>query len=138
MNRSESINLRLMSALSAPFDFEIPLDQLPLVIGRASGAGFRLKDQSTSRRHCELQHLNDALWVFDLNSKNGTLVNGKRVLESPLVAGDTLQIGCWLFVVADDSAPLQSSQETVEDFGTLNQPANRAESRSEASCSAAG
>jgi pSer/pThr/pTyr-binding forkhead associated (FHA) protein len=132
------MNLRLVSALASPFDAEIPLDRLPLVVGRATSAGFRLDDLSTSRRHCELQYLNDTLWVFDHNSKNGTLVNGARVLESPLVPGDTLQVGCWLFVLVDNSAQLHSSQGTIENFGALNQVTTSFESRSRASCTAAG
>jgi hypothetical protein len=103
---------------------------------KAAATAVGVSEQSL--RHCELQYLNDTLWVFDLNSKNGTLVNGARVLESPLVLGDTLQVGCWLFVLVDDSAQLQSSQETIEDLGALNQVATGVESRSRASCTPAG
>ncbi len=62
-------------------------------IGRSSRCTVCIKDIKLSRVHCEIvQHDNDYILV-DLNSQNGTNLNGKRVLECILVDGDTLTIG---------------------------------------------
>lgn len=55
-----------------------------------------------SRRHAALVSLNDALHLLDLDSINGTFVNGKRLrpdVPQPLYAGDTLTLGTLNFVL---------------------------------------
>jgi pSer/pThr/pTyr-binding forkhead associated (FHA) protein len=66
-------------------------------VGRESGAiplGF---DQGASRRHALLTPGPAGVVVSDLNSTNGTLVNGKKVQTHTLSPGDTLQIGATVF-----------------------------------------
>ncbi|HRI44213.1 MAG TPA: FHA domain-containing protein [Fimbriimonadaceae bacterium] len=66
-------------------------------VGRESGAiplGF---DQGASRRHALLTPGPAGVVVSDLNSTNGTLVNGKKVQSQTLSPGDTLQIGSTVF-----------------------------------------
>lgn len=55
-----------------------------------------------SRRHAALVSLNDALHLLDLDSVNGTFVNGKRLrpdAPQPLCAGDTLALGTLNFIL---------------------------------------
>jgi hypothetical protein len=70
------------------------LDKLPAVIGRAAGSAVFLEnDIGVSRRHAELYRHGRALWLRDLNSRHGTWLNGQRVTETALAAGDTVQVG---------------------------------------------
>ncbi len=70
------------------------LDRRALVVGRAAGCAIRVADPSVSRRHAELRPLGDDGWlVRDLGSTNGTLLNGRPVLEAPVAPGDELLLG---------------------------------------------
>jgi Protein of unknown function (DUF3662)/FHA domain len=63
------------------------------VIGRSSACDVALDDASASRRHAELRRRGGKTVLVDLDSTNGTLVNGRRVREAPLRAGDRITIG---------------------------------------------
>ena len=52
-------------------------------IGRLKSCGLVLRQDTVSRNHCFLWHEKDAWWVRDLDSTNGTRVDGKR-LKAPL------------------------------------------------------
>ena len=66
----------------------------PTVIGRAHNAEVRLVDDGVSRHHARLRLETDRLWVDDLESRNGTFVNGQRIETSvALREGDKLQVG---------------------------------------------
>jgi pSer/pThr/pTyr-binding forkhead associated (FHA) protein len=63
-------------------------------IGRATGADFIVDAALVSRVHCRLTVLSDGtLEVRDLESTNGTYVNGARVERARLQAGDRLGVG---------------------------------------------
>jgi pSer/pThr/pTyr-binding forkhead associated (FHA) protein len=62
-------------------------------IGRMAPADFILDEALISRVHCRLTATNDELAVEDLESTNGTFVNGRRIDRSLLVAGDRLRLG---------------------------------------------
>src|SRR5262245_24416354 len=53
----------------------------PVVIGRSAGSGLQLEDRSVSGRHCLLTLRDQKLWVEDLGSTNGSLVDGRRIKE---------------------------------------------------------
>jgi pSer/pThr/pTyr-binding forkhead associated (FHA) protein len=62
-------------------------------IGRATGAEFIVDAPLVSRLHCQLTATASELQVKDLDSTNGTFVNGARVQAGPLREGDTLSVG---------------------------------------------
>jgi pSer/pThr/pTyr-binding forkhead associated (FHA) protein len=63
-------------------------------VGRATGADFIVDAALVSRVHCRLTALPDGeLEVRDLDSTNGTFVNGERVDRARLADGDRLQVG---------------------------------------------
>ncbi|HTI42649.1 MAG TPA: FHA domain-containing protein [Vicinamibacterales bacterium] len=63
-------------------------------IGRATGADFSVDGALVSRVHCRLiATAGGGLEVRDLDSTNGTFVNGKRVETAQLESGDRIQIG---------------------------------------------
>jgi ABC transport system ATP-binding/permease protein len=63
-------------------------------IGRSTGADFIVDAALVSRVHCRLSALpNGELEVCDLDSTNGTYVNGARVETARLASGDKLRVG---------------------------------------------
>ena len=63
-------------------------------IGRAPRADFIVDAALVSRLHCRLTaDRSDQLVVEDLESTNGTRVNGQKIDRAVLRTGDTLQVG---------------------------------------------
>ena len=73
-------------------------------VGRATGADFIVDAALVSRVHCRLTALPDGeLEVRDLDSTNGTFVNGERVDRARLADGDRLQVGRLELVVSREA-----------------------------------
>ncbi len=74
-----------------------PLDDLPVTVGKLKGkAGILLTDSSVSRLHARFEAAGSGLLIRDLNSRNGTLVNGRKLSPdetAELKEGDALQFG---------------------------------------------
>jgi len=71
----------------------VVLDEFPATIGRGLDVQVHIQDPCVSRRHCEIEDIGESICVHDLNSKNGTFVNGHRVHDAILAPGDTLHLG---------------------------------------------
>jgi two-component system, NtrC family, sensor kinase len=69
------------------------LDDAVVTIGRGASNVVQLHDTEISREHVELRRQGDVVVVRDLNSSNGTFVNGRPVKEQELASGDQLQLG---------------------------------------------
>lgn len=70
------------------------------VIGRSRESAVPIPDPRVSRRHAMIRRQDDGFWYFDLGSVNGSLINGRRVTTSQLLAtGDMIQIAdhCFRF-----------------------------------------
>lgn len=69
-------------------------------VGRSSQADFAFaKDSFISGTHFLLENDDDNCWITDLNSRNGTYVNGSKVQRSRLNNGDTIMAGHTVFLV---------------------------------------
>ncbi len=79
------------------------IDKSGFLIGRAEFCDVCPKDRRVSRNHAELTYHDGILKVFDLESTNGTFVNGKRVKESELHVGDRLEVAGTTYLI--DSRP---------------------------------
>jgi pSer/pThr/pTyr-binding forkhead associated (FHA) protein len=62
-------------------------------IGRVEDNSFQLAEPSVSSHHCEVFMRGNDVVVKDLNSTNGTFINGEKVTESVLQPGQTLRLG---------------------------------------------
>jgi len=72
---------------------EIPLLRDRMVIGRRDSCDICLKFPNVSAMHAELTYKDGYWWVKDLNSTNGTKVNGQRIVGQKIVRpGDELEI----------------------------------------------
>ncbi|HEX6272351.1 MAG TPA: sigma 54-interacting transcriptional regulator [Polyangiaceae bacterium] len=80
------------------------LANLPALLGRDPEATTRLDTGQVSRRHAVVELAGGGPVIRDLESKNGVFVNGVRVRESPLRAGDVLRLGDACAVVENVAA----------------------------------
>src|SRR5688572_23349902 len=77
----------------------IVVDDRPLLIGRDANAQLHLTDRDVSRRHAIIERISTGAFVIrDLESSNGTRVNGSRVDEHVLSIGDRIHIGPELII----------------------------------------
>lgn len=95
--------------------FSWPVSEV-LYIGTDSQCHIRIQEQNVSDRHCRIEIRNDKLFIKDLRSQSGTLVNDARILEAQLNDGDIITIGRSDFVIHDLSKmspdfPLKSLSE---------------------------
>jgi len=72
---------------------EIPVGAEPLAIGRDPQNDIVLDDRRVSRKHAEIRLRLGRYTLYDLQSTNGTYVNGRRVAEMVLSDGDRVAIG---------------------------------------------
>jgi pSer/pThr/pTyr-binding forkhead associated (FHA) protein len=99
------------------------------VIGRDRKAGLSLEDQRLSRRHAMIQYQNDGFYLVDLNSTNGSFVNGEQIRRSTrLNNGDRVRLGSlsFLFFVCEDDHTLPTvsaellSQMSLSDSAAID------------------
>jgi pSer/pThr/pTyr-binding forkhead associated (FHA) protein len=62
-------------------------------IGRVEDNTFQIAEPSVSSHHCEVLLRGNDVIIKDLNSTNGTYINGEKVSESPLKPGQILRLG---------------------------------------------
>ena len=78
----------------------VPIHSIPFKIGRRSNLALTLPCESVSKEHAEIFEKDGTLVVRDLNSTNGTYVNGDRVEdEAPISEGDIVQFATVVFRV---------------------------------------
>lgn len=89
-------------------DLEIELGDKPLVIGRGSDCDITVHDSSCSTRHCEITKVSKGIQIKDLDSKNGTIINGQKLQKHLMQINDVIQIGASYITV------LQEALSTME------------------------
>lgn len=72
---------------------EVPLGAAAVVIGRSKDCDVSVADGNVSRRHAEVGRAGDGFEVRDLDSTNGTLVNGRRIRREAVGEGDEITVG---------------------------------------------
>jgi pSer/pThr/pTyr-binding forkhead associated (FHA) protein len=80
----------------------ILLDKPILLLGRHPECDIQIDSRKVSRRHCCIAQVHDHLVVRDLGSTNGIRINGVRVVEGRIKAGDELTIGSHRYQVRLD------------------------------------
>ena len=78
-------------------------DDKPNRIGRGLDCDIILADALSSRVHAIVLCEDDAWWVRDSGSRNGTFVNNQKVDEARLIAGSVLKVGSTEFAFHDSS-----------------------------------
>lgn len=83
--------------------FSLPSDLT--VIGRRHDCDLCIPLRVVSRRHCQLNQNNETVKIRDLDSQIGTFVNGKRISDATVQAGDYITIGPLTFQLQIDGEP---------------------------------
>ena len=111
------VRLAVIKGPDAGKVFEIPPGQTRTV-GRSSKSDIHIHDIGISRIHCQVRNEGNRSLAEDLNSKNGTIVNGERIIQSAqLQDDDELKIGTTVLKVAivkDDERTPGSAREAKE------------------------
>jgi sigma-B regulation protein RsbU (phosphoserine phosphatase) len=85
----------------------VPLQTLPFTIGRSVERHLTLNNAQVSREHAVINRDDEGLFIQDLASRHGTLVNGVKVERTRLHSGDQIQLGTpsatLLFLDGDNS-----------------------------------
>jgi pSer/pThr/pTyr-binding forkhead associated (FHA) protein len=96
-------------------------------VGRSPENDIQIQDNYVSRKHLELYKKGGKYFIRDLNSSNGTFVNGKKIgskVERRIKEGDTIVIGMTLICLGEScSDRVLSFLDSVEprrDFGDTN------------------
>jgi serine phosphatase RsbU (regulator of sigma subunit) len=119
-----SLSFHITPAEGSPFDHPLRADSL--VVGRALDADLTLSDPFLSRRHSRFFRTAAGLFVEDLGSRNGTIVNGKAI-QGParIEVGDEIKISNSSIQVLVDLSPPIPIPEPADEFldGTIFRPA---------------
>jgi pSer/pThr/pTyr-binding forkhead associated (FHA) protein len=101
----------------------IELSHAETIIGRQKGCKLRIPSAEVSRRHCILSAQYGYVTVQDLDSANGTFLNGKRIAGKRVVRpNDCLEVGPLAFIVRYELTP--AAQKAIrEEFGIEPVPA---------------
>jgi two-component system NtrC family sensor kinase len=99
--------------------YQPPRDE-PALIGRTSDQ-IQLRDHGVSRKHALLRPSNGAWVISDLNSSNGTYVNGQRLVSAMVLHhGDQIKVGASLMVFSgEDRSDLIAGPERIRDHVDL-------------------
>ena len=112
---------RLLVIAGPSRDLTIPLPNGEATLGRDPANLVAVIDPSVSRKHCLLRREEDGRYrIKDLDSRNGTLVNGQAIKEHWLSHGDEIATGdsVFLYLIDDDDRAASASAVEFEDRPT--------------------
>ncbi|MBX3206866.1 MAG: SpoIIE family protein phosphatase [Labilithrix sp.] len=84
----------------------------PLLVGRGASNHIVLDDPRISRQHARFAPERDGPVLYDLNSANGTIVNGVAVSKHKLVPDDVIRFGRYVFRIEEQPAAAEPEVET--------------------------
>ena len=101
----------------------VPIDPIPFTIGRGNDCDLTLRSKWVSRHHAQIHLSGSILWLRDLGSTNGTMINQKQIKEAELLeVGDHLHFGDHQFFLrSEDAIKTVLTDETVA-FDPLREP----------------
>jgi pSer/pThr/pTyr-binding forkhead associated (FHA) protein len=79
-------------------------------IGRVEDNTFQIADPSVSSHHCEVLLRGTDVVIKDLNSTNGSFINGEKISESVLKPGQTLKLGQIELQLLTDGMPIPAAK----------------------------
>lgn len=100
----------------------------PLTVGREEGNNIQLNDERVSRCHFKIQRDNDRMVLTDLDSTNGTKVNGIECQLKILRHGDLIAVGRSLMLVGSEEQIAARLAAMGGDGATLSREMNSADS----------
>ena len=79
----------------------VPIGEGTLIIGRSRDVHLRIHDHLLSRKHCAITRSGETAILSDLNSSNGTYVNGEKIGTRTLQVDDIIEFGKTVLVMFD-------------------------------------
>ncbi|HEY8079520.1 MAG TPA: FHA domain-containing protein, partial [Labilithrix sp.] len=114
-----SRRLMIVEGPDAGAVFALDLNAPRILIGTSPVCEVRLTDPSVSRRHAAIETIEGRLRVSDVNSTNGTFIDGVAVVQAYLEDGETLRIGGTTIRLEADPDALPKPLADAECFGRM-------------------
>lgn len=106
--------------------YSLDVERSPLFIGSGQEADLEIDDSTVSYNHAKLEYKHGHLYISDLESTNGTRINGVRIFtDTKLISGDIIQVGGIEILHDDDSGDRisNSTQTSINlDMDELDEP----------------
>lgn len=103
------------------------MEKEEFIIGRSPECDLIMEDETISGQHAKIICREDELEIVDLNSSNGTFVNGEKITQKILRSGDTIGFDVYEFQIvnpAEESRTVPAPSQDNEDIGqTMVRPA---------------
>ena len=112
LNSPAQFKLLIIAGPKAGTEFELKADEITL--GRGTDNALTIPDVSVSRRHVRIARSGDGVVVTDLNSGNGTKVNGTKVTTSPVTHGDEIALGDTVLQLLQVGAPAVKARKAPQ------------------------
>ena len=103
---------------------ELKVDKI--TIGRVEDNTFQIAEPSVSSHHCEVLMRGSEVVVHDLESTNGTFINGEKINEKVLKIGEILRLG-QIEIRLEGDAPPASSKKPVDQTMVMQRGVNLTE-----------
>jgi pSer/pThr/pTyr-binding forkhead associated (FHA) protein len=100
---------------------EVPVEKELITIGRKPDNDIEIDNLAVSGHHARIFKAGDWFLIEDLDSLNGTFVNGKMIQESPLKNGDEILIGKHVLKFVSTDAATTSEPEAVLKKGVVGE-----------------
>ncbi|MEO8905976.1 MAG: sigma 54-interacting transcriptional regulator [Polyangiaceae bacterium] len=117
---SDSVSPTARPLLWLVWAFPSGIEAVPVaheqLIGRDSDCRFSLRGGGVSRRHVEIQRQGPIFALSDLNSTNGTFLNGKRVQHAAIAPGSVLRVGEHIGIFVESSCQPGGFREIASDM----------------------
>ena len=92
VGQSAPAGLMLRPVAPSPFGDTLLAGTVTIGRGRSATLRFDAKEAGISRRHCRLEQRDDDIVLIDENTDNGTFLNGNRIQEAIVSAGDRIRV----------------------------------------------
>src|SRR5436309_9742558 len=108
------MNARLVAVAGPLRGSVVAVGDGDLPVGRAPLNDLCIQDPLVSRQHCLLRWESGDVHIRDLDSLNGTFINGIPVHERRLQEGDEIRIGCSVFLFLKDEVQAHPSPDSAQ------------------------
>ena len=85
------------------------ISERPIAVGRGKSADVVIDDAALSRRHFVVERDGDSYFLKDLNSQNGTWVDGRRAQSTQLHHHDCILAGRTIFLFSEHGVPIPAA-----------------------------
>ena len=110
---AEFIKITIIKGSGIGNTYRFHYDNLPIQIGRSKDCSIHLPDEDISRNHAEIYWEAGQFWIRDLGSRNGTLLDDRKIEKKRLLDEDQIQIGSRELLIEIQSDETDSTPSNV-------------------------